>query len=229
MQAPGGVIAGLQSLLGLDVPFVIGIGCWLHVLSLALCHAIEETFGKASKNVCVSEIKNVTLLNLLFSTWWLGDGGMIPLEFVASMKVFAKMNSGHEIPTRRQEKPIFNKVGNQSLTPIHGSQKYWKLIEAWSLEMSQKHVGSSRKKLRETASYVNAWMKNGTLQMYSMCLEEFAVCLFRPEMEWAREATLGFLPGLQGALMARRIVQIQCKLQAMELSLGDYFPQNQSD
>ena len=95
--------------------------------------------------------------------------------------------------------------------------------------MSQKHVGSLRKKLRETASYVNAWMKNGTLQMYSMCLEEFAVCLFRPEMEWTREATLGFLLGLQGALMARRIVQIQCKLQAMELSLGDYFPQNQSD
>ena len=70
MHAPlGGVIAELQSLLGLDVPFVIDIGCWLHVLSLALCHVIEETFGKASENVCVSEIKNVTLLNLLFSTW----------------------------------------------------------------------------------------------------------------------------------------------------------------
>ena len=151
---------------------------------------------------------------------------MTQLEFAASMKVFAKMNSGYEIPTRRQEKPVLTRWGkpvidSNSMAP----RNTWKLIEAWSLEMSQKHVGSSRKKLRETASYVNAWMKNGTLQMYSMCLEEFAVCLFRPEMEWAREATLGFLPGLQGALMARRIVQIQCKLQAMELSLGDYFPQ----
>ena len=132
---------------------------------------------------------------------------MTPLEFVASMKVFAKMNSGHEIPTRRQEKPIFNKVGNQSLTPIHGSQKYWKLIEAWSLEMSQKHVGSLRKKLRETASYVNAWMKNGTLQMYSMCLEEFAVCLFRPEMEWARLRTWSQhpMPMTNGTSSPRRL------------------------
>lgn len=224
MQANGGVINKLRELLGPDVPIVVGLGCWLHVLSLALCFAVEKAFGKAEIKGDVKQIGTVTLQNLLYSLWWCEHVGMNPTEFAASIKLFIAEHPalGLKAPTKQLEKPVPTRWGSM-IASNSTSLEFWKLWEVWSIEVSKKYTESSRKPLRETLEMIHAWCKDRRLLAQSTCLEELAP-FFRAEMDFAGSAQPGFIAGSLGALMPRRVVGGKARLAKMVAQIEDFFP-----
>jgi hypothetical protein len=201
MQAPQGTIAVLIELLG-DARVIVA-GCALHMASLCLKNACDRTFtstGRVKAETDVTKIREVTLVHVLFASWWVGNSGMSRSEFLDSLRVFGMEEE--DLP-EQQQKPIWTRwltVADANDWLVRNAA----VLEDWCLEVSKEHVASNRRKLRTTLEYLRAWLQTPDLQLYSFCLHEFVLRFYRNMHVWFETPTtaakdITFEPGFKGA------------------------------
>jgi len=219
IQAPRGTIGTLEERVGAPL---VRIGCWLHVLNLALVHAIEDTFGKAPASTSFAGLRP-NVINLLYTLWWATTERMSKNEFAASMRIFC---ADCNIPFKSEQCP--QPIMTRWHTVVDANS--WVLerrdeLGGWC-KAANKTVASNRRRLRESLDNLSQWLEAPVLLAQQLALEEFRAAFFEQELAWAEAAdpALGLPAGFKASCMPAHVVRVLKSLADVAALVELYFP-----